>query len=178
MFRNLFVSVVVAGLCISAWSQAKPVAEAGRWQVGVGVSVGLPDYAPSSYITGGSLFATYDIGSRYGLVVEAHDLNLSTPKGVGQTSFLIGPHYGFSQGRFHFYVKVLAGAGLLQRHAGFYASNMTDVYEVFAGGWGMEYALTHHLNLRLLDFEYQAWPGVKPNGLTPWVGTYGVNYRF
>jgi hypothetical protein len=177
MLRILFVSAIMAGLSVPIWAQAEPAAEAPRTQVGVGFSFGPPDYT-LPYIKGVTLYASYDLKSHSGMIFEFHDLNLSG-RYVGEESFMFGARYGIYRGRFHFYVKGLVGIGLVQFKNGFSGQPPgTSGYEVFAAGGGLEYLISRHLNLRVGDFEYQGWPGYKPDGLTPWVVTSGIAYKF
>jgi len=177
MLRALIVSAFLAVFCIPALGQALPAGGAGVWQVGVGFSLGPPDYT-LPYIKGITGYASYDINEHSGMVVEAHLLNLSTPQYVGESSFLIGGRYGIMRNHFHPYVKVLIGIGLFQPTKNFRPPTGTSGYEAFAAGVGLEYKLSEHLNLQILDFEYQAWPSFPPNALTPWVATVGVARRF
>ena len=39
-------------------------------------------------------------------------------------------------------------------------------------------SVTRKINVRVIDFEYQQWPGFSPNGLSPYVITAGAAYTF
>ena len=51
-------------------------------------------------------------------------------------------------------------------------------YFIYALGGGVDYHATRHINIRLIDFEYQFWPGFKPNGLNPSGFNIGAAYVF
>jgi hypothetical protein len=178
MLRTLFVTAVMAGLCLPVLGQAKPAGGGGVWQVGAGFSFGTPDYT-LPYIKGITGYASYDLSSHSGMIVEIHDLDMGTPQRLGESSFLVGGRYNFNQARFHLYVKALVGIGLFQPKQGFVnPPSGTAAFEVFAAGVGMEYTLSPHINLRIGDFEYQGWPAFQKDGLTPWIVTTGAAYRF
>lgn len=178
MLRNLFVSAFLAVLCIPVLGQALPAAGAGVWQVGAGFSFGPPDYT-LPYIKGITAYASYDLSSRSGMIVEAHIQDIGTPQHLGESSFLAGGHYSINKYRAHLYFKALVGIGLFQPKQGFVnPPSGTAAFEVFAGGGGLEYSLSNHINLRVMDFEYQGWPAFQKDGLTPWVATIGIARRF
>jgi len=175
MFRIFLLSAFLAVLSIPVLGQALPAAGAGVWQVGAGFSFGPPDYT-LPYIKGGSFFVSYDVNEHNGMIAEAHLVNWSAPY-VGESSFLVGGRYGRTWDRLHPYVKALIGIGLFQPKPALKPSPGSSEYEVFAAGGGLEYRLNEHLNLQM-DFEYQGWPAFQKDGLTPWIVTPGVAYRF
>jgi hypothetical protein len=177
MLKALFLFGALSAFCSPCFGQADAPVTRGVLQVGVGATAARPDYA-SDYIVGLTGYASYDTGSHGGVIVEAHIVNLHTPQDVGESSYLLGFRYGFTKGRFHPYAKLLTGAGALQLQKGYGAGSSTNYYEVFAGGGGIDLIAPHKINVRLFDVEYQGWPGVRPNGLTPLLLTVGVARRF
>lgn len=178
MLRTLFAAAVLAAFCMPVWGQAMPAAEASRWQVGGAFSFGPPDYT-LPYIKGITAYASYDVGAHSGMIVEAHFENLSTPQFVGENSFLVGGRYGITKFRFHPYLKALVGIGMFQFKPGFIPPKTgTNSYEIYAAGGGIDYYLLNRLNVRIADFEYQGWPAFQPDGLTPWIISTGVAYKF
>jgi len=177
MLRTLLVSAFLAVLCIPVWGQALPAGGAGVWQVGAGFSFGPPDYT-LPYIKGISAYASYDLDNHTGFIAEAHFMNLSTPQKIGESSYLAGARYSIAWNRFHPYLKALIGIGQFKPKPGFNPPTPSGTYEVFAAGLGLEYRLSERFTLQIGDFEYQGWPAFKPNGLTPWIITSGIAYRF
>jgi hypothetical protein len=177
MFRTLLGSGILAFVCLPVLGQALPAAGAGVWQVGAGFSFGPPDYT-LPYVKGFTGYASYDINEHSGMIVEAHFMSIFTPQFVGESSYMVGARYGIARYRFHPYIKALVGVGIFQPKTGLKPSPGTNGYEVFAAGGGLEYRLNEHLNVQIMDFEYQGWPAFKPNGLTPWILTTGIARRF
>jgi len=177
MLRTLLVSAFLAVLCIPVWGQALPAGGVGVWQVGAGFSVGPPDYT-LPYIAGISAYASYDLDNHTGFLVEAHFMNLSTPQKIGESSYLAGARYGIMRYHFHIYLKGLIGIGRFTPKPGFLPPTASGTYEAFAAGFGLEHRITEHLNWQIGDFEFQGWPAFPKNGLTPWIVTSGISYRF
>jgi hypothetical protein len=50
-------------------------------------------------------------------------------------------------------------------------------YNLGAIGAGVDYRVLPGMNARV-DYEYQRWLGFPPNGLSPWIFSVGVAYRF
>jgi hypothetical protein len=177
MLKALLLFAALPAFCSVSFGQADAPVSRGVFQVGVGATAARPDFA-TNYIVGLTGYASYDTGSHGGVIVEAHVVNLYTPQDVGENSFLLGFRYGITKSRFHPYAKLLTGVGALQLQRGYQAGSSTAYYEVFAAGGGVDLIAPHKINVRLFDFEYQGWPGVRPNGLTPMLMTVGVARRF
>ena len=162
----------------SGQAQALPTATArGDLQVGGGYAFGKPDYGNKA-IQGISGFADFDFSTHYGVEAAIHYASIITPEDLGENTFLVGPRYVFRKGRFAPYGKLLIGRGdlVIQESAdnpGRYSGN----YLMYAIGGGLDIALTRHLVVRAIDFEYQEWPNLG-NGLTPVMATVGFAYRF
>jgi hypothetical protein len=161
----------------TAQAQANPTSgHAITGQVGGGLGLGNPDFAYQS-IAGYTLYGTLDFRHRLGLDAEIHDLNLHTPSGIGEDSFLAGGRYTLIFGRFRPYLRVDGGIGrFYARPPG--STPPVTTHLIYAFGTGTDFRLTRKLNLRVADVEFQRWPGYPPNGLTPTVGTVGVAYQF
>jgi opacity protein-like surface antigen len=177
MLKNLTLGSLafVLSLAQFAHAQAAPTATAKtNIQVGAGFTYARTDYGQKGDkgITG---FADYDIGLHWGIEGDIHYASISTPNGVSENSYLIGPRYIYRYHRFKLYGKGLIGAGHLEIPlAPNISRSETDF--VFAGGGGLEYLAPRHITIRAVDFEYQHWD--YSDGLTPAVLTFGVAYRF
>ncbi|MHB8301598.1 MAG: outer membrane beta-barrel protein [Acidobacteriaceae bacterium] len=116
-------------------------------------------------------------GLGVGIEGEARFLDFGTPgPGIFEQNFLIGPRATYTLGRrWEPYVKFLAGGSRF--HYPTFISNKVYDYTTYAGGGGLDVHLDRHWTVRPADFEYQHWD-FPPTGLTPWVYSAGVSYRF
>jgi opacity protein-like surface antigen len=179
MLKNLTLGSLACVLSLAqiAHAQAAPTATAKtNLQVGGGFTYARTDYGQKGDkgITG---FADYDIGLHWGIEGDVHYVSISTPNGVSENSYLIGPRYIFRYHRFKLYGKGLIGLGHLEINLS--PNNSVSASEndfVFAGGGGLEYLMGKHITIRAIDFEYQHWD--YRTGLTPAVLTVGAAYRF
>lgn len=89
-----------------------------------------------------------------GLEGEARWLLFHETEDVHATTWLAGPRYHRSMGKFQIYGKGLAGVGEFT----FPYNYAHGSYLVIAPGGGVDYALTHRVRLRVADAEYQYWP--------------------
>ncbi|WP_162538196.1 outer membrane beta-barrel protein [Granulicella sp. WH15] len=176
----LRIALVASSLAVAPSAlhgQASPTASRlMSGQIGVGITLGHPDYTGAS-IKGGSIYGTLDFGRHLGIDGEIHDMDLFTPKDIGESSYLLGLRYHIAVQRFRPYVKVLGGIGRFQFQQGVYRETTSRSYKAFAVGVGTDYMLNRRVSLRG-DLEFQHWFDFYPNGLTPTVGTIGAAYRF
>lgn len=158
-------------------AQAIPAAtQTGSYQIGGGYSFASSDYGKVS-IGGISIYAGVDLNRFVGIEVDAHKVSLKTPTDIGEDSYLIGPRFGYVYRRFHPYAKVMFGVGVFQRQPDV-TPHTSASYGVLAAGGGLDIRVSHHVNVRAIDYEAQSWPGFEPNGLTPHVITFGAAYSF
>jgi Outer membrane protein beta-barrel domain len=181
MLKNLFLfasfmcALSATSLCRA---QALPTATArGALQVGGGVSLAVPDYGQKN-IEGLSVFADFDFAKHIGVEGDFHYIALVTPTDLAENTYLVGPRFTFTHGRFTPYAKVMGGVGSLviqevNDNVGRYSGN----YFAFAFGGGLDITVRRHLVVRAIDAEVQKWPGLG-NGLSPYVFTVGAAYRF
>jgi hypothetical protein len=159
-------------------TQALPTAVGhGNLQAGVGWSLAGPDYGQKN-IQGVTGFADFDFTAHIGVEADVHYIALETPEDLAENTYEIGPRYVYRKGRFAPYGKFVAGLGDLviqetQDNPGKYSGT----YFMYGFGGGLDILASHHIVVRAIDFEYQRWPSLG-NGLSPWVGTVGVAYRF
>lgn len=162
-----------------ARAQAGPTATRGlALQAGGGFTAGKSDFSPK-WITGFAVFANADFRHHIGVTFDMHYNDLGTPSDVGEITYLGGLRYKFDfRNRYHPYIKAAVGFGTFKQHEGLYAQDASSTYKIAAFGGGVEMPLRRHITLRVVDAEYQTWPHFYPNGLTPFILTTGVAYRF
>jgi hypothetical protein len=180
IFRRIALLFASCSVAVALHAQALPSATVDggiSYQVGLGASIGSPDYGDST-IKGITVFANADLHMGLGLDVEYHDLNIITPLDVGESSIMAGVRYGKDERHFYPYLKALAGVGTLSFQQGYYATNSSSSYGAYAFGGGLEYHPRGRWMVKIVDLEYQEWHSFPPNGLTPYVFTFGAGYRF
>lgn len=140
---------------------------------------GIGTYADFNYFLWGNL----GIGAEG----EVRSLNWGTPggnsnpnagrkgPGIYLQNFLGGPRLTYTIGdRLVPYVKFLAGGSRFRYPA--VVGNQVFTYTTLVGGGGLDVHLNDRWTIRPVDFEYQHLD-FPPNGLTPWVYSFGVSYR-
>lgn len=174
----LSIPVLLMGLTTQVSAQALPAAaRSARVQIGVGASFAKPDFTDAT-IKGISLYGSIDVGKHIGIDGEVHDMKLFTPRDVGESSYLLGLRYGIPEKRFYPYAKVLAGLGSFSFQKGYFPRNSASTHKIYALGAGLDYSASRRINIRVIDLEFQRWPGYGPHGLTPLVATFGLAYAF
>jgi len=168
-FGLLFGSLLFVA---SAHGQAHPTATAiSKLQLGGGFSYATTDYGRKAN-KGMTFYGDYDIGVHWGGEAEYHYTSISTPTGVSENSFLVGPRFIVGNHGFKLYGKGMIGLGRIS----YPPARVRETDFIFAAGGGVEYLLGDHITLRPIDFEYQRWSF--QTGLTPKVVTIGAAYRF
>ncbi len=179
-------------LCLAFIASAVPAQDipaatrGGILQVGGAFSIGKPDYFDNS-ITGITGYATFDLNQHLGAEVDIHILTLSTPRDIGEQSYMIGPRYVYRvHERYMPYGKVLFGIGKTIAEAPYIATvtngkpsflGVPGTYGAYGFGGGLDINISRVLTVRAIDFEYQKWPGFPKNGLSPSIISFGVAYR-
>ena len=181
MKRHTLFGCFVYVLGLATWSHAQAIPAAtrsgGAGQIGVGATFVSPDYA-QKYAKGLSVYGDYNLLRHIGVEGDIHFGSLIAPTDIGENTFLAGPRFVYQFHRFDPYAKVLFGVGQFQFQQGSYGAGSSATYGVYAFGGGLDIHVTHHLNVRAFDFEYQKWPNFPANGLTPYVTTIGAAYAF
>lgn len=180
MVRQIFALLILAlSTDITLNAQASPTATRAAFiQVGAGLSVFQPDYNQGP-IKGYSFYGTFDFTSHIGLAGDIHVINVITPGDIAESSFLFGPRFVMHRGRLHPYGKALAGIGVFTFQPVYVtSSSSSSSHKMYAFGGGLDVNVKRHWNIRAFDFEYQRWPGVGANGLTPYGITVGSAYVF
>ena len=180
MLRQFLMWLLFASLASTVLhAQATATAErTARIQVGAGVTMVAPDYEPKN-IFGYSIYGTFDFTRHLGIEGDIHMATLITPTDIGESSYLLGPRYAFTKGRFRPYAKALLGVGVFTFQPVYANSkSSSSSHKMYALGGGVDYTAKRRLNIRVVDIEYQRWPGFGPSGLTPLVLTIGGAYNF
>lgn len=111
---------------------------------------------------------------RLGVEAEVRSLDLHTNEGVRQSTYLVGPKLTILPHRFRPFVKLLAGRGDFRFPFGYAQGS----YFVVAPGGGLDYRLGEsRWSLRVVDVEYQVWPGFTFGELKTYGASTGVTYR-
>ncbi len=142
-----------------------------------------PDYTPNR-LGGMGIFVDLNpqgklfLNGKLGGEGEARWLRFNQQYGSYQDNYFGGPRYSRRYGRFVPYVKFMMGAGEFQ----FPSNQGHGGYFAYAPGGGLDYRLTRHFTVRVIDYEYQFWPsapggGLPSNGMNPNGFSAGVGYK-
>jgi hypothetical protein len=168
-------ALVLVGLvcgCV-ARAQALPTATGPGAYVAVGGTYSRfqADYGEQA-ISGASIYVDSNLTWRYGLETEAR--RMTYPNfGERQSTLLAGPRWSFRQKGFVPYAKLLVGGGRFDFPYGFGYGN----YFVVAPGVGVDLRVGQRVRVRLVDFEYQEWPGFTFGALHPYGVSAGISFQ-
>jgi len=113
-----------------------------------------------------------DTRRRFGVEAEGRWLMFHETNQLQATTYLGGPRYHFSSGKFQYYAKGLVGLGQFTFPYNYAQGN----YLVIAPGGGVDYRWKRKISLRLADVEYQIWPQFTYNGSSyESMNSYGVS---
>jgi hypothetical protein len=175
---NAALFAVLFAFCLamarSASGQVVPAADAGGFKLTVGATAtGYSLQYGDRKMLGVAAIADVDTNRRIGIEGEAQWLMFHQTANVHTTTWLIGPRYHVTFGRFQPYVKGLVGFGQFN-----YPYNLgQDNDLVIAPGGGIDYRITRRVRLRLADFEYQIWPQFHFGSLSSYGISSGIRVR-
>ena len=155
-------------------AQVVPAADAGGYNLTVGATAtgDLLEYG-SRKMLGIAAIADLDTKRRIGIEGEAKWLMFNQTANVHTTTYLIGPRYHMTFGRFQPYVKGLVGFGQFN-----YPYNLgTDDDFVIEPGGGVDFRITRRVRIRVADFEYQIWPQFHYGTLSSYGISSGIRVR-
>ena len=182
MHQRLLFLFCLIGASTLASAQATPTASRlADLQLGVSVSGAIPDYGTEAW-HGYGFYGDLDFVHHLGLEIDFHQLSGPHPV-LYERTYEIGPHFSFPiRQRFLPYAKAMVGRGVFN-FPGTNASGQSVqvanlAYNMYSFGGGLDLKLRPGLNIRLIDYEYQRWPGFPPHGLNPNVFSIGVAYHF
>lgn len=146
-----------------------------------------PDYAQNAiYGVGGVV----DVNSRkwWGLEAEGNFLFAHGSGSEKQDTFFFGPRIlYYYHDRWIGYGKFLVGFGhiLLPNGVPPLGGPSSETDFAYAFGGGVDWRYKRNITIRVIDYEYQLWPGfgspspfLRPGALTPQQVSAGVKYRF
>jgi hypothetical protein len=165
------------GSVAKARAQSQEAAVGGEQHLSVGGDVN-GDYLGYGKRWIGGAGASVDVGVNRWLGAEG-EANFTFYRqfaNTHETTYLGGLRYTFpamgDSYRLHPYAKCLAGVGYFY----FPYNYAHGSYFVVAPGAGVDYRLTYHFRLRLVDFEYQYWPQFTFGATQNYAITTGVRY--
>jgi hypothetical protein len=140
--------------------------------VGGGGSIFQTDYGQRA-VGGLTAYADLNPTWRYGIEGEARFLRFRTSEQVTETSYLIGPRVALRFGPVRPYVKFLVGDGKINLPFHYAQGSFLS----YAPGAGVEYMVGDRFAVRILDVEYQLWPGFPYGELHPYGISAGISFR-
>jgi hypothetical protein len=175
MNRLLRATFLALPLIVShtAHAQALPTATGPGTYVIVGGTLSdfESDYGKQA-ITGGSVYVDSNLYWRSGIETEAR--RITYPNfGESQLTLLSGPRWSFRAKGLVPYVKLLAGGGRFEFPYGYGHGD----YFVVAPGAGLDLRVGQKVRVRLVDFEYQEWPGFTFGPVHPYGVSAGISFQ-
>ncbi|MGA8163116.1 MAG: outer membrane beta-barrel protein [Acidobacteriaceae bacterium] len=179
-YAGLLCSLLFAGLLFAAPKAhaQSPESAIGDWSslsVGGTFSATRLQYG-QHWLEGGGVFVDGNFNWRFGVEGEANWAVLHQMSNTHAETYLVGPRYqmnAIGNYRFRPYAKFLAGDGEFN----FPYNYAHGSYFVMASGGGLDYRLNSRFRIRLIDAEYQYWPGFTYGSQTNLSVSVGVRYR-
>jgi len=175
--NTLFAAALLA-VCFltprAASCQVVPAGDAGGYNLTVGATA-TGDYLGfgARKMLGVAAIADLDTKRRIGIEGEAQWLVFHQTAEVHTTTYLAGPRYHMTFGRFQPFVKGLVGFGQFT-----YPYNLgTDNDFVLEPGAGLDFRVTRRIRIRVADFEYQIWPQFNYGTLSSYGLSTGIRVR-
>lgn len=174
MLNKILVMVSLAIMPCIMHAQAAPTEKKlGDLQIGAGLDILHPDFSTAT-IKGYTFYGDFDFLRHFGVEGEFRQSSIGGPASIYERNYLIGPRYVLHYKRLDPYAKFLIGRGVFN-----YPQNTANLaYNMLSMGGGVDLRVLSHLNVRLVDFEYQRWLGFQNDTLTPTVITFGAAYHF
>lgn len=162
------------GLSPAAWSQSRESANETRpslW-AGGGLSGYTVQYGERK-MWGATAFVDADSAYHIGIEGEAHWLEYHQTANVHLETYMIGPRYHVTVGKFQPFVKGTIGFG----NFNFPYNYAFGRYLVIGAGGGVDYTLSHRWSVRLADVQYQDWPQFTFGAMNNIGISSGIRYR-
>jgi hypothetical protein len=172
------LSLAILAACVLASNRASaqtiPEGDAGGYRLTVGaMATGYKVQYGDIKMLGVAAVADIDTNRRIGFEGEAQWLMFHETADVHTSTYLVGPRYHMTFGRFQPYAKGLVGFGQFT-----YPYNLGhDNDFVIAPGAGVDFRITHHIRWRLADFEYQVWPQFHYGAMSSYGLSTGIRVR-
>lgn len=168
------LTVLCLGLNPAARSQSRESANESRpslW-AGGGLSGYTVQYGQRK-MWGATAFVDADSAFHIGIEGEAHWLEYHQTANVHLETYMIGPRYHVSIGKFQPFLKGTIGFG----NFNFPYNYAYGRYLVIGAGGGVDYALSHRWSVRLADVQYQDWPQFTYGAMNNIGISSGIRYR-
>lgn len=159
LFRSILVvsAVFILSLfCIpSAWGQSAESADITKPSVwaGGGISGYRVQYGARK-MWGATAFVDADSAHHIGVEGEGRWLEFHQTANVHLETYMIGPRYHLTIGKFHPFAKGVAGFG----NFNFSYNYAYGTYFVYAIGGGLDYDLNRRWSVRVAELQYEDWP--------------------
>ncbi|MHB1021280.1 MAG: outer membrane beta-barrel protein [Acidobacteriaceae bacterium] len=155
-------------------AQAVPAAvgPGGYLSIGGTYSAYQADYG-KRWLGGTGAYVDLNLTQHIGIEAEGRWLRMNQYANVNETTYLAGPRISYGTWPLEPYVKVLAGRG----HFNFPYNYAQGNYFVVAPGGGLDWHISHHFRIRLIDVEFQDWPQFTYGNLHPYGVSAGISYQ-
>ena len=158
----------------TASAQVVPAGDEGGLRVFAGgTASGFAVQYGERKMLGVSAVVDVDTVHPVGLEAEARWLTFHQTADVHATTWLAGPRYHRTMGKFQLYGKGLVGVGEFN----FPYNYAHGSYLVIAPGGGVDFTVSRKVRLRLADAEYQIWPQFTFGSMASYGISTGVRIR-
>ena len=168
-------AALLIGLTLTrrAQAQALPTGTGpGAYVIVGGTYSGFESDYGKRQLNGASVYADANLDWRWGVETEARRMDYPD-FGARQSTLLAGPRWSFGAKRLVPYVKFLVGGGRFDFPYGYGYGN----YFVMAPGAGVDLRVGRRIRVRLVDFEYQDWPGFTYGAIHPYGISAGISFQ-
>ena len=118
-------------------------------------------------------YADVDTTRHFGAEGEVRFLMFHNPDQLETRTYMGGPRYHYSMGKFQFYGKGLVGFGQFTFPYDLAHGN----YLVIAPGGGVDYRWKRKITIRVADIEYQIWPQFTYGSMNSYGVSAGISYH-
>ena len=163
-----------SGLSEACWGQSRESANETRpslW-AGGGLSGYTVQYGERK-MWGATAFVDADSAYHIGIEGEAHWLEYHQTANVHLETYMIGPRYHVTVGKFQPFIKGTIGFG----NFNFPYNYAYGHYLVIGAGGGVDYSLNHRWSVRVADIQYQDWPQFTFGAMNNVGISSGIRYR-
>jgi hypothetical protein len=175
MIARLLTAIVLLLAAASSHAQAIFTADGPGSYTAVGATFSAyqSDYGQRQ-IGGVSAFVDAHLYRRIGVEAKATWLTLHTDEGVKQRTYMIGPKLSLKGRTIRPYGRFLVGRGEFDFPFGYAKGS----YFAIAPGGGLDWRIgSGKVIVRLVDVEYQVWPGFSYGALHPYGISTGLSLR-
>jgi hypothetical protein len=172
----VYLAVLLAvclGMARTAYAQVVYSGDKGGFSISAGATgSGYEVEYGQQKLLGFAGFVDVDSTRRFGAEGEARFLMFHNPDQLEARTYMGGPRYHFSMGKFQFYGKGLVGFGQFTFPYDYAHGN----YLVIAPGGGVDYRWKRRISFRG-DIEYQIWPQFTYGSMNSYGVSAGISYR-